>query len=147
MPSQSIIGTSLLVFRENSRGQLEVFVRFAPEELRPNYCLPYRELSPGSDALDCALNIGKNSLQMNIPTRDISYEKSVLVHNTGDTAEKVRVFIVESRPGSPFEAIAERDHFRGWKYAFVPARVLDPVWVYPRIDVTTETVQFMILGC
>ncbi|KAI0907764.1 hypothetical protein F4824DRAFT_497559 [Ustulina deusta] len=136
-----VSSTGLLVYRKNSDGKTELLVRFRASDRTPVYSTPFRDLEPDQTAIDCAQRMGAASLGLDLTERDLNLKESVLINSTGKP-KKVRVFLVRSTP--QFEALAQREDVRGWKYAFIPLSSLHSVWLSPELEASKEALKFAL---
>ncbi|KAI1422625.1 hypothetical protein F5Y12DRAFT_762040 [Xylaria sp. FL1777] len=135
-----VSSVALLVYRETSDGTYQVLVRFIPGH-RLAYGIPFRDLETGEKEINCARDVGENSLGVNLAANSLNLKDSVLVSETGEL-EKTRVFLVRSSP--QLEALAQLDDVRGWKYTFVHISALRSVWVTREIEASGAALKFAL---
>ncbi|TGJ83748.1 hypothetical protein E0Z10_g5043 [Xylaria hypoxylon] len=141
-PSKDLTSVSLLIYKNNSRGMPEIFIRYKPLDQTPTYSTPYRDLQPGEQAIDCARRIGASSLGLNISEGDLDFQMSAVITNN-DPLAKVRVFMIEATP--PYEDIARSASYRGWKYEFIQISSFNEmVFLHPDIGTTKAVLRELV---
>ncbi|KAI3319784.1 hypothetical protein HD806DRAFT_525107 [Xylariaceae sp. AK1471] len=139
--SQSSNSIGLLIHRQDPLGRPELLVRFKPSDQKLRYSTPYRDLSLGESAVDCAKRVAFSSFRTDISEDELDYQNSVIIENLGKRI-RIREFTIEATP--PFEEVARREMWRGWRYAFVPLSSLEYVYLHPDIKTARAALQELI---
>ncbi|KAI1424283.1 hypothetical protein F5Y12DRAFT_715429 [Xylaria sp. FL1777] len=139
--SESLTAVSLLFYRRERSGQVQLLVRTEPQDSTLAYSIPYRSLQPGEKAVDCARRIGASSLGIDIPEDDFDFQMSAVVNNVGESV-KIRVFILPATP--QIEEIVGMRVWRGWEYRFLRLSSADYLFLHPNVGATIASLRELV---
>ncbi|KAI0150825.1 hypothetical protein GGR57DRAFT_504131 [Xylariaceae sp. FL1272] len=137
-PSDHAKYISLLYYRTDSRGRLEIFVRWNPDEMPLTHTIPSGSAEGFEDLEACGKICAQALLELDPARIEFKPFSHGDVTNVGRKIW-VRIFLLEAGP--ELEVITRLEDFHGWKHAFLLLSSLETLSICDNVDVSRAALQ------